>query len=106
LADFQSRIREFEDRGIAVVAASADKLSDALATVSRHQLSFPVVHGLDAGEFAEQTGAFFDREKGFLHASEFILAPDGKLAAAVYSTGPLGRFSAKDVLGWIAGQLG
>jgi peroxiredoxin len=105
LADFQSQIAEFDARGIAVLAASADKLTDALTTVSRQQLAFPAVYGLDAEKVAGATGAFYDREKGYLHATGFTLAPDGTVAAAVYSTGPLGRYTASDVIRWISPQL-
>ncbi len=84
-----------------MVAASVDSLQDAMTTVSRHQLTFPVAYGLDGPTVAAQTGAFWEKEKGFIHATGFILTPTGALAAAVYSTGPLGRYVAKDVLGWI-----
>ena len=34
----------------------------------------------------------------FFHATGFILKPDGVVASAVYSTGPIGRFTAADAL--------
>ncbi len=34
----------------------------------------------------------------FLHATGFLLHPDGHVVNAVYSTGPIGRFTANDVL--------
>jgi len=105
LADFQSIIAEYDAKKIAVVAASADKLADALSTVSRHQLTFPVAYGLDAAQIVALTGAFWDRDKGFLHATGFILTPEGEVAAAVYSTGPLGRYDARTTLGWITARL-
>jgi len=101
LADFQSHILEYEAQGIAVVAASVDSLQDAMTTVSRHQLAFPVAYGLDGPAVAAQTVAFWEKEKGFLHATGFILTPTGAVAAALYSTGPIGRYVAKEVLGWI-----
>ena len=61
-------------------------------------MTFPVAYGLDARAFAAQTGAFFDDVRGFIHATAFILRPDGKVDQAVYSTGPIGRFTAADAL--------
>jgi peroxiredoxin len=100
LADFQSRIEEFNAHDIVVVAASVDKLEDALATASRHDLTFPVAYGLDAQVVAAQTGAYWEDKRGFLHATGFIVAPNGMVAAAVYSTGPVGRYTAQDALAW------
>ncbi|MGA3208505.1 MAG: hypothetical protein ABSE05_11865 [Syntrophales bacterium] len=42
------------------------------------------------------TGAFFDDVRIFVHATGFILRPDGKVDEAVYSTGPIGRFASVD----------
>jgi hypothetical protein len=66
--------------------------------VERKKLTFPIAYGLDARAFAAATGAFFDDVKGYIHATGFILRPDGKVDEAVYSTGPIGRFVSADVL--------
>jgi len=44
------------------------------------------------------TGAFFQPEKSFLHATGFIIDPQGKVVVAVYSSGPIGRLTATDCL--------
>ena len=98
LADFQSRIGEYEERKIKIVAASADKHEEAQKIIERRKLTFPIAYGLDAKEFAAMTGAFFDANGGFLHATGFILKPDSTISEAVYSTGPIGRFTAPDSL--------
>lgn len=98
MADFQSRISDFVERKIRVVAASADSLEDARKSVERKNLTFPVAYGLDARAVAAMTGAFFDDVRGFLHATGFIIRPDGKVDEAVYSTGPIGRFTPADTL--------
>jgi len=66
--------------------------------VERRKLTFPVACGMDAKEFANMTGAFFDADKGFIHPTGFIIRPDGTLEDAVYSTGPIGRLTAADTL--------
>lgn len=66
--------------------------------VERRKLTFSLAYGMDAKEFAGMTGAFFDDKKGFLHATAFIIWPDGTLEDVVYSTGPIGRLTAADTL--------
>ncbi len=98
MADFQGRLNEFGERGIKIVAASVDNLEDAQKMIERHKLTFPVAYGINAKEFAAGTGAFFDDKKGFIHATGFIIRPEGIVRDVVYSTGPIGRLTAADTL--------
>lgn len=98
MADFQEHINDFRGGGIDILAASVENEEDARKMIERNKLTFPVAYGLDAKDFAGKTGAFFDAKKGFLHATSFMIKPDGTLADAVYSTGPIGRLTAKDTL--------
>jgi peroxiredoxin len=75
-----------------------DNLEDAQKMVERNKLTFPVAYGMDAKKFAGMTGAFYDEKKLFLHATGFIIKPDGTIEGAVYSTGPIGRLVAADTL--------
>lgn len=84
-----------------LIAASVDKIEDAQKTVERHKLIFRVAYGLSASAFSHRTGAFFDEEKGYLQATGFVIAPEGTIATAVYSTGAIGRLTAADTLGMI-----
>ena len=86
---------------MAVVAGSIDSLEDAKLTVETHHLTYPVAYGLNAKEVAAATGAFLEEKRGILHATSFVVAPDGTVANASYSTGPIGRLIAKDCLGLI-----
>ncbi len=105
MADFQSRISDFDEKGIKVIAASADSIEDAWKSVERKRLTFPIAYGLDARAFAAMTGAFFDDVRGYLQATGFILRPDGRVEQAVYSTGSIGRFTPADVLSLIDYQI-
>ena len=98
MADFQKNIGKFKEREVLIVAASVDQLADAQKTVAEHELSFAVGYGLDAQEIANRYGAFFEREKKFLHATGFLIRPNGSVCNAVYSTGPIGRLTAADSL--------
>ncbi len=91
-------MNEFDGKKIRIIGASTDSLEDAQKMVMRQKLSFSMAYGLNAGEFALQTGAFFDEAKSYIHATGFILRPDGKIDDAVYSTGPIGRLIAADTL--------
>ena len=37
-----------------------------------------------------------------MHATGFVLRPDGKIATAVYATGPIGRLNPTEVLRSVA----
>ena len=98
MADFQGRLNEFNEKGIKIIGASADNMEDAQKMVERRKLTFPLAYGMDVKEFAGKTGAFFDDKKGFLHATAFIIRPDGTIEDVVYSTGSIGRLTAADTL--------
>jgi alkyl hydroperoxide reductase subunit AhpC len=66
--------------------------------VAEHGLGFAVGYGLDAQQIASRYGAFFEGEKKFLHATGFLIKPDGRVCNAVYSPGPIGRLTAADSL--------
>lgn len=78
--------------------ASTETLENARKFVERKNLTFPIAYRLDARAFATSTGAFFDDAKGYIHATDLILRPDGRVDKAVYSTGPTGRFVSADTL--------
>jgi len=93
---------EFRRMDIGLVAGSADTLEHARETAEELKISFPVAYGLNAKEISLKTGAFYEGEKGYLHASGFVINPDGKIVNGVYSTMAIGRLVAKDCLGLIA----
>lgn len=101
MADFEKNIGEFTKRTVTVVGLSVDPLEEARKTVERGRLTFPIGYGVDGPAFASQTGAFYDATRGYLQATGFLLEPGGVVAQAVYSTGPVGRYVAADVIGLI-----
>ncbi|MGD0238093.1 MAG: peroxiredoxin, partial [Syntrophorhabdales bacterium] len=58
-------------------------------------------HGLNAKEISLKTGAFYEGKEGYLHATGFVINPEGTIVNAVYSTMAIGRLVAKDCLGLI-----
>lgn len=86
--------------GITVVAASVDSVEKAARLKDGMSLGYVnVLAELDAAAVAASTGAAMqDGERTFLHATGFLLHPDGHIVNSVYSSGPIGRFTANDVL--------
>lgn len=80
------------------MAASVDSEESARKVATDLRLSCLVGYGVDAEQVSALTGAYYEPEKKFLHATGFILKPEGIVAAAVYSTGPIGRYAAADAL--------
>jgi peroxiredoxin len=101
LADFQRHLDELNTVNASVVAASVDTESEAKKTADRHGLGFAVTFGVDPEAFAQSTGGFWDAERRIVHGTGFLLNPEGVIAAAVYSTGPIGRFAPTEVIGMI-----
>lgn len=99
MADFQEKLPDLEEAGIRVFALSAQDREAAGKMVEEHGLEFPVGYGLDPEDIAERFGAWIDRERGFVHATGFLLDPDGEVATAVYSSGAIGRLGPEEVVG-------
>lgn len=101
MVDFEGRIGEFNKLNIQIMAASSDTLENAHKMKEEAKLSFTLGWGLNAQEVSEATGAFFDDKKNFVHATGFVINPEGKIVVASYSTGAIGRLTAADTLGLI-----
>ncbi len=92
---------QFEAEQVKIIAGSVDPIDKTREFVEKLGITYPVVYGMDAEETSKITGAFYDGERKYIHATGFLIRPDNTLEAAVYSTGPIGRFVAKDVLGLV-----
>ncbi len=102
LAGFQRASEKLAEAGIKVVALSVDDEATTVGTIEKFKLSFPVGHSADAEKVASITGAYTNESPRHLQATGFLLAPDGKILNAVYSSGPMGRLVAEDVIGMVA----
>ena len=98
MADFQNRYEEFAEREARIFALSVDDHEDARAMVKDQGLIYAVGYGVDAREVSARTGAFYQGEKNFLHASGYLLNRKGKVIVAAYSTGAIGRLVPQDCL--------
>jgi peroxiredoxin len=98
LADWQGSYQELKAEQIKVIAASVDPIEDTRKMIERHGITFPVGYGLIAEEVSRITGAYYDKDEKYLHATGFLLRPDKTILIACYSSGAIGRLVSKDVL--------
>lgn len=101
LAGFRRASEKLAEAGIKVVALSVDDEATTVGTIDKFKLSFPVGHSVDAEKVASITGAYTNDSPRYLQTTGFLLAPDGKILNAVYSSGPIGRLVAEDVIGLV-----
>lgn len=101
MADFNGRLADLAERDIKIVAASIDSEADAERFRSEGGFEVPIGYGLDLETVGAAVGAFYDPDRPCLHATGFVLRPDGTIVTAVYSTGPIGRLTAADSIGHI-----
>lgn len=101
LAAFSRRAATWAELGVAVVALSVDDEATSTALVEKHRLAFPVGYGADADAVAAALGAYTNDEPRYLQSTGFVLAPDGTVATAVYSSGAIGRLVPDDVAGLV-----
>lgn len=102
LVGFQRASAKLAEAGIKVLALSVDNEPTTAGTIEKLKLSFPVGHSADADKVASITGAYTNESPRYLQATGFLLAPDARILNAVYSSGPLGRLVAEDVIGMVA----
>lgn len=101
LAAFSRALDALTELGAKVVALSVDDEETSAALVAKHKLRFPVGHSADPGKVAAATGAYVNDEPHYLQSTGFVLAPDGTVLVAVYSSGAIGQLVANDVAGLV-----
>lgn len=95
MAGFSKLVPELDALGIKVIAASTDPLDKAKEVAA--ELDFPVAYGVTR-EMAERIGAWWEDRRGIIQPSEFLVDAAGKVRSATYSSGPIGRVDAADVV--------
>ncbi len=101
LAAFSRAQDDLAEAGIKVVALSVDDEPTTTGLVEKRRLGFPVAYGADADAVAQALGAYVNDEPRYLQSTGFVLAPDGTVVTAVYSSGAIGRLVPEDVLGLV-----
>ncbi len=101
LASFQRAQETLTDVGVRTVAFSVDDEATSAETVERLRLSFPVGHSADAREIEDLLGSYVNDDPLYLQSTGFVLAPDGTVLTAVYSSAAIGRLVPDDVAGLV-----
>ncbi|MET3899631.1 peroxiredoxin [Devosia sp. UYZn731] len=102
LASFGRAAEKFAENGIKVAAFSVDDETTTAALVAKHGLTFPVGHSANVDLVAAATGAYTNADPRYLQTTGFVLAPNGAVVNAVYSSAAIGRLVPDDVLGLVA----
>ena len=101
IAAFAGASEALAQAGIEVVAFSVDDEAATAAFADKHHATFRMGHSADVDAVAAATGAY-DMEvpaRGhFLESTGFVLAPDGRIVNAVYSSRAIGRLLPDDVV--------
>jgi len=95
LAGFEKIKPELDALGVKIVAASVDPIDKAKEVAA--ELSFPVGYGVTRA-MADQLGSWWEERRSIIQPSEFLVAADGKVRSATYSSGPIGRVEPSDVV--------
>ena len=88
--------------GIKVAALSVDDEANTRDLIAKHKISFPMGYGADARAIAAATGAYLNEDPLYIQSTGFVLAPDGTVINAVYSSSAIGRLVAEDVVGLVS----
>lgn len=101
IAAFVEAFPALSEKGITVVAFSADNQEVTREFVEKHGIPFPIGYGANVDEVVQLTGAYeatFPTRGRFLESTGFVLAPDGTVINAVYSSRAIGRLIPADVI--------
>ena len=101
LAAFSRAKDQLDAAGIKVVALSVDDEATSEELVAKRRLNFAVAHSADADGVAAAIGSYVNDEPHHLQSTGFILAPDGTVLLAVYSSGALGRLLPEEAIGLV-----
>ncbi len=95
MVGFANEIEALDSVGAKVVVASVDAIDKAKEVAD--EVSFPVAFGVTR-EVADALGSWWEDRRGIIQPSEFIVGADGKIVISSYSSGPIGRIDAADVV--------
>ena len=99
MVDFATHALPLINLDIKVVAGSVDPVESVQSLKTDLRVGFPMWGELDAAAVNADTGAPYNQgDKTFLHGTAWLVNPDGEIAQSLYSTGPIGRFTASDII--------
>lgn len=97
MAGLQKHLEELKGLGASVIGASVDPEDKTRELASSLSLSYPLTWGVTR-EVADVVGAWWENDRKFSQPAEFIVGEDGKVISSTYSSGPIGRTEAADIV--------
>lgn len=101
LSAFQRALPRLREQGIQVAALSVDAEDQAVDTVRRHSIAFPIGFGANAQATAQLLQSYVRDDPTYLESSGCVLDPSGRIVVAVYSSHAIGRLLPDDVGGLV-----
>ena len=101
LAAFSRALDALTELGAKVVALCPTGNRSLCLAASAAEVASSSTDSADAGKVAAATGAYVNDDRRHLQSTGFVLAPDGTVRVAVYSSEAIGRLVADDVAGYI-----
>lgn len=91
-------MKDFDSEQIKIIAGSVDLIDKTQEFVNTLGITYAVAYGMDLEAICEKTGAFYEKDRKFIQPACFLIRPNKTVEMATYSSGPIGRFLAQDVL--------
>ncbi len=95
MAGFENEKKGLDDLGVKVIAISVDPEDKAKEVAD--EVSFPVAFGATRAD-GDAVGAWWGEPQNIIQPAEFVIGDDGKVVISSYSSGPIGRLDADDVV--------
>ncbi|MEB2848174.1 redoxin domain-containing protein [Rhizobiales bacterium RZME27] len=105
VAAFVAASDALQEEGIKVVAFSVDDEDETKDFIAKHDIPFRMGHSADLEAIVAAVGAYQNNAPArgrFLENTGFVLAPDGSVVNAVYSSRAIGRLVPSDVIRLVA----
>jgi peroxiredoxin len=106
LAEVEQSHNQFLELGVRVLAGNTEGVTETGVTAHDHQLSFPVAHGVNP-DLVKVLGGWTGERRGerIMQPSEFVIRPNGEVAASMYATTQLGRMNPQEVLRFVKSRM-
>jgi peroxiredoxin len=105
MAAFADASESLAKEGVKLVAFSVDDEATTKEFIAKHRIPFKMGHSAKPDTIVDATGAYdteFPPRGHFLESTGFVLAPDGTVANATYSSRAIGRLVSGDVIRLVA----
>lgn len=95
MVGFENEKKGLDDLGVKVIAVSVDPEDKAKEVAD--EVSFPVAFGATRAD-GDAVGAWWGEPQNIIQPAEFVIGDDGKVVISSYSSGPIGRMDADEVV--------